>query len=186
MGAALFKQISVVRDSRPHLCIRDIKGKLEVGRQHAYDSVGFGVERQALPDYGGGASEAALPQPVAEDNYALCATLVFFGSEGAPFYRLDSEQGEEVCRHAPTNYSLGLSDARERVAHRAKDRHLFKRLVLLLPIDNVEESRRAAAPERIAFMRQDDGEPVGVFVRERAQQHGVYHAKDRRVRAYAK
>src|SRR5277367_3033105 len=70
--------------------------QLEFGREDSDERVTSTVEHQRVADDARVGAKVALPQAVADQNDRGVAALVFFGSEGAAWYRTDSKQRKKA------------------------------------------------------------------------------------------
>ncbi len=89
--------------------------------------------------------EAAAPQAVAQDHFALAAGLVFALLKAAAQRRLDTERGEEIGAHQRLYDPLGFAARAHDVGHAAAPRgEVVERRGLTA--DVVEIGRAAAVP----------------------------------------
>ena len=69
--------------------------KQKVAGHHSHDGVHPPVDPQLAAEYRLGPTEELLPEPAAQDGFALISRLAFFVGEGAAQLRLHPQQPEE-------------------------------------------------------------------------------------------
>src|SRR5262249_19613696 len=125
-----------ITDRYPQLPEGAPKLKIKRGRHYADDDVAFAVDLNGLAHQVGIGAVLASPQAVAKNNYVIPARLLLFDRKVATNPRRNSEHREEVRRYADARDLLRFGYARHIVAasRRVEDRHLFKYIVLTLPL----------------------------------------------------
>jgi hypothetical protein len=127
-----------------------------------------------------GAAEAALPEPVAEDDDVRSAVLLLLGTEGAADQRLHAEQGQEIGGHAGPLDALGPRLVGERVARPRPHAERGEGAVLRPPREVVGDRDVDVSRGAVDALRIDGDEPVGVRIGERPDEDRVDGAEDRR------
>ena len=152
-------------------------------RRDADDGEGRAIERQRLADDRRVASQAALPEAMADDHDRR-RLLVVFGREPAAERRLDAEQREVVAGDHLRRDLLRLGPAAPVQLREGERRHPGEHLVLVAEVLVVEMRERQVA--RVALVEHEDRhQPVRLGHGHRLQQDDVDHAEDRGVRADA-
>jgi hypothetical protein len=184
--AAAIRQIVLAERQRHEevhaLLEAELINRLEALGQDANDGVLLTIQRCVAADDAGVATEMALPQAVRENHDVLLANRAFFQSKGASEQQGHAEHVEVVCRHAASLYLFRRS-RREREPLTTPTRYAGERPVTPLPIRQI--CRRYLVPlftTRVGVEESD--QPLWFGVRQRAQQHGIDHRKERGVRAY--
>ena len=141
------------------------------------------VHRDHASDRGRIGTEPPAPEAVAEDDGLPAVGRVLGGGEVAADCRLHAEHPEEVRRdpHAADPFGFAVRDQRR--DPRPDERHVLERVAALAPVEERRVADVAGRSGRAALADRD--EPIGIRVRQRAEQHGVEDAEDRGVRADA-
>ena len=159
-----------------------LETELEVRREHADHGVRLPVQGQRPPEDAGVAAEAALPEPVRQDDDPAART-VLFRQERPAVRGPDPERLEETLGDQRRVEHLGLAVPGEIERVRLDRRHLLEAGRLLAPVQEVGRRRfgRHVAVVRIGLPQRH--EAVGFRKRRRLEQHRVDHREDRRGRA---
>ncbi len=174
----------LARQRRPDLRVGRVPELLrhdaDHGRAPAAD------ERQLLTDDARVSAEAALPEPVTQNDGARPARAELFRRERAAERGRDAEQREEVFRDAHARDHLGQAARVERQAAARVGRQPLEGAALRAPVHEVRgrdaaHFGRAAAP----VLGRGDDHALGRVERQRPHQRRVHDAEDRRVDADA-
>ena len=175
--------LGVLRDpERRHHLTRQI----ERFRQHADDLMGLAVEDERPANRLRVAAVAAHPRPVTEHRGPRRAGHVVFGGEEPARRGAHAEHGKKVRRHTDGADALRVAAVTGQVVVSAdRDGELLEALMPRLDVEILcgrEPVLRDAEPGRAV---PQNGESIGIGVRERPQQQRVRHAENRGVRADA-
>jgi hypothetical protein len=165
---------------------RGLDRELEAGRHDTHDLVRVAVQRERPPYYVRGRAEAALPQPVADDDEVGSAGSVVLGRELPPESRRHAEGrkdggGDEADRNA-----LRSAFARHVRAVGPEDAHVLEGRVSGSPVEIIgigEEHPLEVRDTRRVL--PEDREPAGLVVGEGPEEHRVDGAEDGRRRSDA-
>ncbi|SPE25280.1 hypothetical protein SBA3_1160021 [Candidatus Sulfopaludibacter sp. SbA3] len=154
--------------------------KRKASRHYADDAVGARIEQQVFAEHGAIRPEARLPQCVADDGDLLHSRLIVRGFDGAAELGRDAENPEEIAGHTGGAYVDGRGVAGEVQAIGGEQSEILERVTLLLPIVEVcvvgtESFERDA--RKVGAGLPEEHQPVGVLIRQGAQQHRVHHAE---------
>ncbi len=168
-GAAL---VDAQRD--PHLCeLRE----LEAGRHHARDGVDDAIELDLLAQGGGTASEAPLPQAVADHDDFGRARLLVARREAAAERGSDPEQLEQRCTSPKSRHPGRVGISRDHELGILERDHLGMTAGPSPPVGDGwiahREALEALARDRV--VHPDD--PTGICVGERPQHRRVHDAE---------
>src|SRR5262249_44674084 len=175
-------QLIVRRQHTPYL--RPF-GKLESGRHYTYDHIRFAVERDGLVQNAGIAAETPLPQAVAQNDDFILAWLFLFRGEASPARGIHAHQLEEVGRHSDGANFFGFALASEVYTQAPNPGHPLKSFILIAPVLKIRVGRDVITDSLPTVVHPDHCQLFRLRIRQRAQQHTVDDAEDRRVRANA-
>ncbi len=153
---------------------RPERREVEALRHDPDDRVGLAVQVHRLPEDLRVAGIAPLPEAVAQHDLVFPAGFLLFRQEDAPVERPDSQHREDVRRHPESLHALRLRAARQVRDPEVRRAHPLVGRRLPPPVEEVRGSDGVDPPVK------DDGEPVGVSVGKRLQEHRVDDAEDRR------
>jgi len=156
---------------------------LKTFRRHANDGVLLVTERDRLANDVLIAGELFLPESIAQDRHQRRAESILIGCEIPTERRPRAHHAEVIRRDQPPRQTLRLTSAGQRRLPAARERHRLERLAARAPVQKV---RVRDHPRRnlLVPLRHPD-QPVGVFERQRTEQHCIDDAEDRGVRANA-
>src|SRR5271156_550667 len=180
--------ISVVRQ----LCWRKLHGspklgiavgKLETARHHANHIVLFVVEPKLLADDLRIAAKPAQEKSLAQDHHARRSRHIVGSAEVAAKSRASAENGEKIRGDEISGNLFGVSFT-GKVERTTESRrgHIFKHLVARFPVSEISGRRRIARKAVGRGVFPDHYEAIRLAVRERADEHRVRDAEDRRIR----
>jgi hypothetical protein len=121
---------------------------------------------------------APLPQPVADDGDAYALVVLLF-REHPTEERAHTEHAPEVSARFACRDLLGLAVAGERRGSRLGESDVGEHRVVAPPRQPLGRGGKAL-PALAVQVVPDHDEPVGIGVRQRADQHRVEGAEDRR------
>src|ERR1700752_4948777 len=125
------------------------------------------------------AAEHALPQAVAENCNMIAAGMIFSVGKSPAKERSGTKNREKVCLAKDAQYALGFSGAAHvDVVSLSEDDHVFERLVLRAPIQEIGSGQRRKGHGALGLPELD--EALRLAERQRAKQDGVNHAEDGR------
>ncbi len=172
--------VQVVADRRPHLGRRVVVPlgieRLERRGHDADDAVLAIAHDQRAPDDRRIGAETAPPQLVAEEQHPPVIRTVVLGGEAASERRTDAHHVEVVPAHADGRHPLRLAARDQRRHPRAHHRELLEAAAPLAPVEHGREADVAREPLGVAIA--DGHEPLGIRIRQRAQEDGVDHGED--------
>src|SRR5580658_6605515 len=116
-----------------------------------------------------------------DQHYVLKAWTVLVGREGSPQFRRDAENGQQVVSSFLAFEFFGIlafAAQVEDVPRSSGD--VLKKLGLVLPIRVIAGRGSIARESNMAVVFEDGNQLSGIAEGERAQQHGIHHAEDRR------
>src|SRR5215208_825919 len=157
-------------------------GKIKVRRHDANDGRWITVEVDGLSDDVRIAAETSLPQPVAENGDVVVAGRVFLRGETPAMQWFAAEHVQVVERDDGAAHNFRVAVARQRKLTAFVSSNTFK---CVRSIAVVSEQRIVQIQVAQAFRRRgvpEGHQPIRFLERQRAQQHCIDHAKDRRVR----
>ncbi len=143
--------------------------------------VGVAAQRERPPNEPAVGAEPTLPEAVGDDRRTGRAREAVLGEQGAPDGRRQTQHPEDVRRHLGRLDPLRVAAPGERDAAVVVRGHVAERAALLLEVAviDVRETPPVLSPPLVDHA--DGEEPVGVAVREGAQNDGVRDAEDRGV-----
>jgi hypothetical protein len=168
VGALRHQQVGGARQHQP-------------GRRDADHRARDAVERDRPADDRRVATEAPLPEGVAEHDDARHAAALLVGREAAAEHRRRAEHAQVVGRHRRAARALGRTVAGDVVRRVAVRGQLAGAGEAVAPVEEVGQ-RRAAVPE-VRIRRERHHQPVRLAIRQAAQQDRVDDPEDRRVDA---
>jgi hypothetical protein len=176
--------VDPLRERHPRV---DVFGHARVGgeheaeprRHHAHHRRRSALEPDRLPDGGGVAAEAPLPQAVAQEDRAAVAPPLP-GKERPAQGRSGAEDAEEVARVEAHLELLGLAAAGQGAAAHPDPGEAGKGPAARRDLAQLEGGPGGAAGAHPAEVGPDEDEPPGVVVGQRPDQHGVDDAEDGR------
>jgi hypothetical protein len=154
--------------------------ELQIGGDDPENRVRQAVERDRSADERGIGAEAPSPQTIADQRDRIAAGAVAVVQEHASQDRPDSEEREQVVRHARAGEPLGIAAARQiECLPSGDDLHAFEDAVLILPV--LEISRRGfdrCGAAAAAEVFPDDDEAIRIRKRQGPDGDRVYEAED--------
>ncbi len=153
--------------------------------QDADDLGATPVESDESSDYRRIRTEAPLPEAVTDDSgrRSPCRTgRHVLRSEAAPQDGSDAERVEEARRHLQSIDALdGISVHRQVEEALGVGLEALEGLALPLPVDEVRRRDIAAIETEPLHAVPDAHQPGGLVIRQRAQEHSIHDAENRRV-----
>src|SRR5882724_4296625 len=168
-------------------CKRDVEFALDaIGGawcENPDDRVLLGVHADLLAQDVFVAAKAVFPEAIGEDHFQIFADLALLGEEVAAQKEGLTQDMEETwgARLGLDLFRVGRSAQAHPAAGPGSDG--FKRGVLALPVQKVAGGDAVAVV--VVYLGPDHDDAVGLVVRQRREQRGVYDAEDRGVGADA-
>ncbi len=157
-------------------------GKGEARRRHADDVVMNAIDDDRPADHSGVAPEPVAPEAVREDHHGRRPLLRVRGHEESASSGRDAQQGEQPRRDARTPHALRPFRRADRVVPTAERGDAVDRVRGSRPRP-VGRSAQLGPGDRLAragMLFPQPDEPIGLRIRQRAEQHAVGDAEDRR------
>jgi hypothetical protein len=128
------------------------------------------------------ARKAAVPQCVAENHDLVFAGLVLALGPGSAQHRPHAQQRKEIGFRRQHEDVLRLpTGVQVHIARPEKQRHVLKCAVLGSPIDEIRPREGISSRSRLRLVQAH--QPVGIGIRQRAQQNRVDNAENSGIRA---
>ena len=163
-----------------------VRRKPESGRKDADNRPRLFVRADRAANGVGASAELFLPRGVAQDCHWRRARHVIAGHERPAGRDRNAEHLEETGRDLDRSHELGPSSAGQCHSARRERRDGVKAGALQFPRFVIGVGGDVFPIAGLLVRRPDQHEAVGVREGQRAQQHRIHHAEDRRVDANAK
>src|SRR5205807_5237553 len=160
--------------------------KLKARLHHANDRIGMIIEGNLLSDYRWIGTEGSAPQIIAKNNHVTVAWLVFFGGQHPSQHRAFAEYGEKIRRNRRRYQGSRFTFAGQVKVFVAKNRHVFKDVVLFTPVEIIGGRNNKDGNTRKDLLRRhmpDLHQPFRILEGQRTKHYSVDDAKDSRIRA---
>ena len=158
--------------------------KLGAAGQHADHGSKPPVDRILFVEHAASAAEASLPVPVAQ-NYRVAGLASLLGVEEASDLGGDAEDAEEIRSDGERGDALWPVGTVQRRERGCVQRHSSKRFRARLPVAEIGVRHAESGNALVRIRGPERHELVIARKWEGAQEHGVDHAEDGRVRADA-
>src|SRR5262249_4963563 len=155
--------------------------KLKVGGHDTDNTVSDAVELQGAPQHVGPSAEAPLPEIVTQhgDGLGLRAIEIgLFGKDQAAEQRLGANHWKQVRRHTRRAAEFGsIQTSQGQVSERVSG-NIVKALILGFVIEIFGSFGAQALHVELLKVAPEQNQMVGLFVRQRSQQHRIDNTKD--------
>jgi len=148
----------------------------KVAWQYADDGEHLGIQGQRFSHGVRRASEAPLPQAVAQDHHRLGSLLFFLGHKLAAPNRFHAQRMQKVGGNCAAADVLRFVDAGEIKVPGLKCRHLRENVVQPSPVEVVGVGNGDVRLPWVCLTQHH--QPARIAERQRLEQHGVHHTKD--------
>src|SRR5262245_51910605 len=154
---------------------------MKVGGHHADHPAVHVVDSQTAPDDARVGGEVALPQTITDDDDSVVARFILFIKKTTTEKRFDAQDREEARRDAMAEDPQRLNGAGQDELPSPIDRHIGEDPILLLQVDKVGSRKRKPQRPLLRLCSPQLHNLIRTLVRERSEQHSVYHAEYGRV-----
>src|SRR6516165_6007341 len=161
----------------PHVVLAAGAEERKTPWENSDDGEGFLVEQNAPADDAGIAAEAPLPQSKTNDRNLIVADLIFLRDEVAAEGWLDAKETKEICGSMDAKNLLGFIGASEVVEPGAPGGKLFKRVILITPIEKLGGRSNTARNVAVWIGVPHKYDPLRIRKGKRTQQDSIDHAK---------
>jgi hypothetical protein len=175
--------LAVLRRKAERHVEREVLVELEAARRDTDDAVALVVDGDVLADDLGVAAEAVLPERVGEDDDVVLARRLLLGGEPAAEVRANAEELEEAGRDGADRHALGGPGAGQVAGRRRVDGRRLEPLAHLLHVEVLEHREHLVRVGVLLVDAAEIDEPLGLAVRQRAEEDAADDAEDRGVRA---
>ncbi len=161
-------------------------GILRDRRQHAQNGVRAVVHLEYSAHDVRVAALVALPVFVAQDQDGGRVFAVVGGHEGAAQQRLDAQDIEEIGRYYGGFHALGGVRADEQEVHHVMFHDAAQRVIAVAVIVELLHGEGHVVDMSLAELLMQHHQLAAIAIRQRAKEHAVHNAENRRVGADAK